>query len=128
MRTIITALICLSFALPAAAMPVCGNGKRTNCVVDGDTVWISGEKIRLLEIDTPEMGQPKCNRPAPLAGAARDRLAQLLTGDIRMDRSGQDRYGRTLANLNVGGRDVGDVLLQEGLARAYHPGQDPWCN
>ena len=31
-----------------------------NCVVDGDTIWLSGVKIRMADYDTPEIGEPKC--------------------------------------------------------------------
>ena len=37
------------------AMPICGFGRRINCVVDGDTLWLDGEKIRLDSINAPEV-------------------------------------------------------------------------
>jgi endonuclease YncB( thermonuclease family) len=37
------------------AMPVCRGAVRRNCVIDGDTVWVDGEKIRLSGIDAPEI-------------------------------------------------------------------------
>lgn len=129
MRTIITALLFLSLTLPAFAMPICGNGKRINCVVDGDTLWLNGEKFRLLAIDTPEMGPPKCRAAAPLAAPARDRLADFMDqGTIGIERNGVDKFGRTLATISIGGQDVGALLLSEGLARVYVPGEAPWCN
>ena len=39
----------------SAAFTLCGSGTRLNCVVDGDTFWMSGEKIRIADIDTPEL-------------------------------------------------------------------------
>jgi len=41
--------------LIAAALAVCAPGPRDNCVHDGDTVWLAGEKIRIADIDTPEL-------------------------------------------------------------------------
>lgn len=127
MRIILSAVICLSLIVSTCAMPICGSGRRANCVYDGDTVWVGREKIRLLDIDTPEMGPPRCSGPAPLATRARDRLAALLNGKIDILRDGTDVYDRTLAHLEVDGVDVGSILLSEGLARPYVPGQEPWC-
>lgn len=33
----------------------CMNGSRKACVVDGDTIWLDGKKIRVADIDTPEV-------------------------------------------------------------------------
>jgi len=37
---------------------ICGTVRRT-CVVDGDTFWLDGNKIRIADIDTPEISQPR---------------------------------------------------------------------
>lgn len=63
-------------AFPATALPICGNGLRVTCVVDGDPVWIEREKIRLLGIDAPELSPPRCGQEALWAAEARDRLAR----------------------------------------------------
>ncbi|MEP3844247.1 MAG: hypothetical protein ABJM43_02700 [Paracoccaceae bacterium] len=42
------------FSSSANAIEQCGSGKRVTCVVDGDTIWLEGEKIRLMGFDTPE--------------------------------------------------------------------------
>jgi endonuclease YncB( thermonuclease family) len=38
----------------------CTGGHRTACVIDGDTLWIGGTKIRIADIDAPEISDPKC--------------------------------------------------------------------
>lgn len=45
----------------SAQFSICGSVRRT-CVVDGDTFWLDGVKIRIADIDTPEIGQPQCDR------------------------------------------------------------------
>ena len=113
--------------VPAAAMPICGSGKRITCVVDGDTVWIAGEKIRLENIDAPEV-QGRCPVETDLARRSTVRLAELLRqGPVEITRSGKDRYRRTLARLTVAGRDVGAVLITEGLARPWQGRKEEWC-
>ncbi len=58
------------------------------------------------------------------------RLRELLaSGEVRLIESGRrDRYGRSLAHLHVNRRDVGQILINEGLARPYDGGQRlGWC-
>jgi len=98
------------------------------CVVDGDTIWFQGEKFRAEEFDAPEMGPPKCKRPAALAKASRSAMLQMLnSGDVYIERTGKDRYGRTLARITVDGRSVSDALIAKGLARPYQRGEGAWC-
>lgn len=108
----------------AAAITVCAPppAHRFHCVHDGDTVWWQGEKIRLVDIDTPEL-TGTCEAERRLAIAARDRLVQLLRArPIEPRRTGRDRYGRTLARF--GG--IGDQLIREGLAVRW-PNRKDWC-
>ncbi|MFN2100893.1 thermonuclease family protein [Altererythrobacter sp. MF3-039] len=95
-------------------------------MVDGDTIWLAGEKIRLADIDAPEINGD-CPYERDLALAARDRLSQLLSGPITLYRQGKDRYGRTLAVVVVDGYSVGDQLVAEGLARTWTGRREPWC-
>ena len=99
-------------------------------VVDGDTFWLGGEKIRIADIDTPEL-QAGCPEEAVLAGQATRRLEGLL-GEGPFDLSpipgrDEDRYGRKLRIVSRGGRSLGDVLVAEGLARAWTGRREPWC-
>lgn len=80
--------------------------------IDGDTVRMGSERIRLRGIDTPELNEPG-------GQAARQRLEQLLKeGPIRIVPYGQDVYGRMVADVFVDGRNVAEVLRQEGYAKA----------
>src|SRR4249919_347673 len=45
-------------ASPAVHFSLCHIGGGQNCVVDGDTIWFNGQKIRLADIDTPETHDP----------------------------------------------------------------------
>lgn len=108
----------------AAALAICPpQGARVNCVVDGDTLWLNGEKIRIAEIDTPEING-RCPAERALALRARGRLVELLAaGPVRFQRVGKDRYGRTLARF--GG--VSEALIREGLAQRW-PNSRGWCS
>ena len=113
-----------------ASFGLCHTGGGTNCVVDGDTIWLGGEKIRIADIDTPETHPPRCAQEARLGEAATRRLRQLLNGgeiSVRSIDRDEDRYGRKLRIVLVNGRSVGDTLVDEGLARRFGGGRRPWC-
>lgn len=113
-------MIAVALAIAVCAPPPT---PRVTCVVDGDTVWINREKIRLLDIDAPEM-QGRCPAERALAIRARDRLVVLLRArDVKIERDGKDRYGRTLARID----DVGAQLVREGLARRWGDRRG-WCD
>lgn len=108
---------------------MCGSNRHT-CVVDGDTIWLDGVNLRLESYDTPEPHDQICGGAAEVALAKRAsaRLLALLNGNsFTVETSGEDRYGRVLATVRVGGRDVGDILIEEGLARRWPDGREFWC-
>lgn len=111
----------------ARPMPVCGNRKRINCVVDGDTFWLDGGKYRISNIDTPEING-QCEAERQVAFQARDRLAALLDNrPIRISSDGTDVYGRTLAKVSDPSGDIGDRLATEGLAEIWGGKFINWC-
>ena len=108
---------------------MCG-ATRVTCVVDGDTIWLNGVNLRLESYDTPEPYDQICGgaNEVALAHKASARLLQLLNSNaFSIETSGQDRYGRTLGTLRIGGQDVGDILIREGLARSWPNGREFWC-
>jgi len=117
-------------APPVRSFVTCFTGGGTNCVVDGDTVWIDGEKIRIADIDTPETHPPRCAQEAMLGEAATGRLLALLNaGPVTLmpaDRD-TDRYGRKLRIVMRDGASLGDTLVAEGLARRWTGRRAPWC-
>lgn len=114
-------------AKPARPMPVCGSALRVNCVVDGDTLWIDREKVRIAAIDAPETAG-RCASETALAARATRRLAELVSArELTLARNGVDRYGRTLATVHTAEGDVGDILVSEGLARRWEGRRTGWC-
>lgn len=109
----------------------CHTGGGTNCVVDGDTIWMDGTKIRVADIDAPETHPPRCAREADLGSRATDRLLELVNaGPFMAEVSGgrdEDRYGRKLRVLTRDGQSLGAILVSEGLARAWDGRRHPWC-
>jgi endonuclease YncB( thermonuclease family) len=113
-----------------ARFTICHVGGGTNCVVDGDTAWIRGEKLRIADIDAPETHPPRCEAEAKLGDRATRRLAELMNAGPFEQRSADrdvDRYGRRLRVLVRDGRSLGDQLVAEGLARTWEGRRRPWC-
>lgn len=100
-------------------------------MVDGDTLWLDGAKIRVADIDTPETHPPRCAREAELGRRATERLQALLNaGPFSVEEAGDrdtDRYGRQLRVLTRKGDSLGDQLVREGLARPWEGKRRPWC-
>lgn len=94
-------------------------------VVDGDTVDATVDlgfkvqimqRLRLSRIDTPERGQPGY-------AAARDFVKQLVEGkDVIIRSHKASKWGYFLADVVIDGRDVAEMLLAAGLAKAYDGG------
>jgi micrococcal nuclease len=109
---------------------VCGLVRRT-CVIDGDTFWLEGEKIRIADIDTPEISEPRCDWEYARGIEARDRLVALLNeGSFELSPIGgrdEDQYGRKLRIVVRDGYSLGDQLVSEGLARTWTGRREPWC-
>ena len=113
-----------------------------NRVVDGDTVdvdidlgfgvWVRGERVRVMGIDTPE--SRTSNEVEKLFGAAaKERVKDLLSGEVilktQIDKDGGDakgKFGRILGDFIVEKdgqeRMLTDVMIEEGHAVAYFGG------
>lgn len=113
-----------------ATFSLCYAGGGYNCVVDGDTIWLEGQNIRVADIDAPETHEPRCPSEKQLGDRATLRLQELVnSGTVTLqptDRD-EDNYGRKLRIVLVDGNSVGDALVSEGLARWYAGGRRPWC-
>ena len=92
-------------------------------VKDADTIEVAGVSIRLHGIDAPEVKQ-RCGgdgQPTWACGAwVTNQAREMFQGQYaQCEAVDQDRYGRTVARCRVDGRDMGRVLVEQGLAFAY---------
>ncbi len=110
---------------------ICGSGHRISCVVDGDTFWLRGTKIRIADIDTPELSPPRCERERQRGMAAKQRLLEILNSGpivLKSTARDEDRFGRKLRVVFRGDRSVGNILIAEGLARKWEGSRRGWCD
>ena len=127
-RYLIAALAVAGCGTTPISAPDDARGARVIAVVDGDTIKVrlangGRETVRLVGIDTPESRKP--NTPvecgAKQAGAALSRLVSRRDVTLVRDPSqdARDRYGRTLAYVDVGSRDAGEEMVRSGWAEPY---------
>jgi len=143
LRATLAALLIL-MAVPALAEPILPGEVH---VIDGDTIRAYGvATVRLVGFDAPETGlRARCESERTKGAEAARRLRQLVAGggldliEIRCScpagTEGTDRcnYGRSCGVLTVGGRDVAEIMIAEGLARPLVcgrtrcPPRQGWC-
>ena len=108
-----------------AVLPVCHVGADVSGrarVVDGDSLVVSGQQIRLHGIDAPE-----ANQSCVAAGrrwqcglsAARALDERIGGGSVSCAEEDRDRYGRIVAVCRVGGADLNAWMVAQGFALAY---------
>ena len=88
-------------------------------VVDGDTLDIGDERIRLAGMDAPEQFQQCLDSQGGLSTcgrAATDFVEAMVAGGVTCTVSERDRYGRAVATCAAGGADLGRALVLAGLA------------
>ena len=113
-----------------AALTLCAPGPRDNCVVDGDTFWLGGEKIRLSDINAPETQGAACANERALGERAKARLLVLLNQGrfaLEVPPRAIDKYGRALRVATRHGRSLGAQLVGEGLAEPWRGRRSDWC-
>jgi micrococcal nuclease len=103
-------------------------------VIDGDTFEDTQAHVtyRIANIDTPETGsRARCAAERDLGNRATRAARTLIAGadDIEIRATGRiDRWERAIAFVLIDGRDLGQTLIAEGLARPWRGRREPWCD
>lgn len=98
------------------------NHRGTAVVLDGDTIMLSGQKIRLEGIDAPEFGQTCSGKTGnyPCGREAKKQLAILTkSGPVECSGWQNDKYGRFLGTCMAGIVEVNRQMVNSGWAVSY---------
>ena len=125
MRSITLLLTSFMLILPAAGQentePSVITGRAA--VLEGDTIEINGQVIRLHGIDAPQHRQTcRDRRGAVYRCGLKSKTALdlfLWSNEISCHILSSDKYGRKLANCSLGQVDVADWLVRQGHALAF---------
>jgi endonuclease YncB( thermonuclease family) len=113
------------------AFQVCRGASQPDCVIDGDTIRHGGAKIRLADLNAPEVSRAQCATELELGERTMHRLVELMNaGPFTVTKVGgrdEDGYGRKLRIIARDGRSVSDTLIAEGLARPWTGARQNWC-
>lgn len=100
-------------------------------VIDGDTLAFGHERVRIVNLDAPDVGShASCAQEERLGQAARSYARALIRradSIAIIGREGQDRYGRTLARVLVNGRDFGEIMIATNHGRPWRGRSSDWC-
>lgn len=91
-------------------------------VVDGDTLEIGGQRVRLFGIDAPESKQPcrLSGEPWDCGQAAKTALADMIgRHSVRCDPRDVDRYKRIVAVCFAASMNLNNEMVRQGWAIAY---------
>lgn len=116
----LTSAACVALAISSGAM---AEEKQTSLagvasVIDGDTIEIHGERIRLSGFDTPEEGK-RCGSVNVYQTAALALYDFIGTKTVECDLTGKDRRGRYIGTCTAGGTELGEHMVSEGWGRDW---------
>jgi endonuclease YncB( thermonuclease family) len=105
----------------------CRSGGGPDCVVDGDTLKIGGERFQLAGMDAPEVAG-RCREESRRGVQAAVRLHELLNGGtVAVANAERGADGTVARRVEVDGRDVALTMIAGGLARQPADGPQDWC-
>jgi endonuclease YncB( thermonuclease family) len=142
-KLLLTSIATLFLATPAFAEPI---DPANIQIIDGDTLQVHHQhpNIRLVGFNAPETRNAACQAEADLGAKATRRLRELVRAGrldfeyVRCscpDTTRSCNWGRDCGILKSNGRDVGAILIAEGLAVPFVCGSTscpktprPWCH
>ena len=98
-----------------------------NCVLDGDTFFLAGQRVEIAGIDAPEVRGARCREEARRGIQAAVRLHELLNRGQVTTTAAAGPGGQPLSKVDADGVDVAAAMIGYGLARDYGDGPRSWC-
>jgi endonuclease YncB( thermonuclease family) len=106
----------------------CYNSSGLNCVIDGGTIQVRGQRIAIAGIEAPRIQGARCDAERDRGIDAAVQLAELLNrGQVTVARAAPGSFGTAARKVEVNGSDVGEAMIARGLARPDLGEPTDWC-
>ena len=115
-------------AAEAARFAQCYNAAGPNCVLDGNTVYVDRQKVRIAGLEVPKIQGAGCPEERSAGIDAALRLAELLNGgEVTMSAPIRNATGADVRKIFVNGDDIAPAMISAGLARPIGEDNASWC-
>lgn len=99
-----------------------------NCVADGGTIYVNNSRVQIAGIETPGIGDAKCDGERDRGIQAATVLGLILnSGPVTVGPAFVDQSGRTVHTVAVKGRDIAKTMIDQDLAHEAGSGLS-WCH
>jgi len=131
--TVAAAIFTFTRDEPAAAQgprfAQCYNANGSDCVQDGDTITVGGQRVEIAGIVAPAIQGARCDAERDKGIESAMGLASLLNrGQVTVSPPARDYSGRVAQAVQVNGADVGQSMINLGLARPDDGTSRGWCS
>jgi micrococcal nuclease len=114
-------------AARAAQFGQCYNAEGTNCVLDGDTIYVAGQRVDIAGIAVPKIQGAGCPDERGRGIDSAVQLADLLnSGNVTLGAVVREPDGQVRRKVEVRGNDIGLAMIAAGAARDYGDANG-WC-
>ena len=115
-------------AARAAKFAQCYDAEGSNCVLDGDTIYVAGQKVEIAGVAAPKIQDAKCDEERSRGIDSAVRLADLLnSGKVSVGGTVREPDGQLRTKVEVGGKDVALAMISAGVAHDYNNSYG-WCS
>ena len=112
----------------AAQFNQCYAAAGPNCVLDGDTIYVGGQRVEIAGMEAPKISDAACDVERDRGIQAATELALLLnSGPVAVGAPFRDSTGRTVSKVEVKGRDVALKMVDQNVAHEANSGLG-WCH
>lgn len=106
----------------------CYNAQGPNCVLDGGTIYVGGQRVAIAGIEAPKILDAKCDAEHDRGVVAASELAEILnSGPVTVSTPFTDPSGRSVRKVAVKGIDIAPAMVDRGLAHQAGSGLI-WCH
>ena len=106
----------------------CGYGRGANCVIDGETIRVGGDTLKIAGMRAPRIRSARCDAEEQRGVKAVEELTALLnSGKVTTGDQVREPDGQTRTEVLVNGQDVAAAMIAASAAREAGSIPPSWC-